>query len=95
MKLRTIQDKILIELLPPETKTRGGVLLSDFSTEKPDKAKVILIGPGKKSKKNVLVPNTVQMGNIVIFDSSAGVPFKSEGKNYLILTEADILGILE
>jgi chaperonin GroES len=95
MELRTIQDKILVELIQPESKTKGGVLLTDFSADKPNTAKVILVGPGKTSKKKVLIPNTVQMGNVVLFDTSAGVPFKSEGKNYLILTENDILGILE
>ena len=95
MKLKPIGDKIIVERIEPENKTRGGIVLPDNAKEKPKEGKIIAIGEGKLMDNGSRVAPSVKVGEKVIFTSFAGSEVKIDNKEYLIAKEEDILAILE
>lgn len=87
--LKPLADRVLIEAAPAEVKTASGLIIPDTAKEKPLRGTVIAVGNGKKDE-----PMTVKVGDEVIFGQYSGTEIKVEGKNYLIMKEADIYGIL-
>ncbi len=95
MKLKPINDHVIIEPIKEEKKTEGGIVLPEtVEKEKPQKGKVIAIGPGKV-EDGKLRPMSVKEGDIVLFKKYAPDEFKINDKEYWILSEEDILAILE
>ncbi len=95
MKLKPINDHVIIEPIKEEKKTEGGIVLPEtVEKEKPQKGKVIAIGPGKV-ENDKLRPMSVKEGDIVLFKKYAPDEFKINDKEYWILSEEDILAILE
>jgi chaperonin GroES len=95
MKLKPIGDKIIVERIEPENKTKGGIVLPDTAKEKPKEGKVIAIGDGKLLDNGSRVPSSVKVGEKIIFSSFAGSEVKIDSKEYLIMNEEDILAVLE
>lgn len=95
MKLRPIGDKIIVEPEKEEEKTKSGIVLPDTAKEKPQKGKVIAVGPGKVLDNGQRSPMEVKEGDIVIYSKYAGTEVKIDDKEYLILSDRDILAILE
>jgi chaperonin GroES len=95
MKFRPLHDRILVERVESEDVTAGGIILPDTAKEKPQQGKVIAAGPGKKGEDGKLLPMDVKQGDTILFGKYSGSEIKMEGKEYLIMREDDVLGIVE
>ncbi len=96
MNIRPLQDRIIVERVQEETKTAGGIIIPDtVSKEKPQEGKVIAAGKGKVTAEGKVLPLDVKEGDRVLFGKYAGSEIKIDGKDYLIMREDDILGIIE
>jgi len=95
MKLKPIGDKIIVERTEPESKTKGGIVLPEAAKEKPKEGKIIAIGDGKLLDNGTRMAPSVKVGERIIFTSYAGSEVKVNDKEYLIMTEEDILAVIE
>ena len=95
MKLRPLQDRILVQRVEEETTTKGGIIIPDTAKEKPAEGKVIAAGNGKVADDGKRVPLEVKKGDRILFGKYAGTEVKVEGDEYLIMREDDVLGIIE
>ena len=95
MKIRPLADKVLVERLEAETKTAGGIVLPDSAKEKPQRGKIVAVGEGKVLDDGTVRKLQVKKGNNVLFTSYAGTEIKIDGKEYLIMSESDIMAIIE
>jgi len=94
MKLKPIADNILVERTEAEGK-KGGIIIPDSAKEKPKQGKVVAVGKGKTDKDGKLIRLNVKKGDKVIFASYAGTDVEIGGKEYVIMREDDVLGIIE
>jgi len=95
MKIRPLGDKVLVQRVEAENKTAGGIVLPDTAKEKPQKGKVVSVGDGKVTEDGTKQKMQVKKGDMVLFTSYAGTDIKIEGKEYLIMSESDIMAIIE
>jgi chaperonin GroES len=95
MKIRPLNDRILVKRLESETKTAGGIIIPDSAKEKPAEGEVISVGTGKMNKKGERIALEVKAGDRVLFSKYGGTDVKIDGVDYLIMREDDILGIIE
>ena len=90
LKIQPLSDRVLLEPIQAETKTASGLYIPDSAKEKPQEATVVAIGKGTKDE-----PMTVKVGDKVIYGKYAGTELKLDGKDYIMMREADILAILK
>ena len=95
MKLRPLQDRILVQRVEEETTTKGGIIIPDTAKEKPAEGKVAAVGNGKVADDGKRVPLEVKKGDRVLFGKYAGTEVKVDGDEYLIMREDDVLGVIE
>ena len=95
MKIRPLQDRIIVKRLEEETKTKGGIIIPDTAKEKPIEGKVVAVGKGKKTDDGKLIALDVKVGDKVLFSKYGGTEVKIDGEEYLIMREDDILGVIE
>jgi chaperonin GroES len=95
MKIRPLNDRLLVKRLEEEEKTAGGIIIPDSAKEKPAEGEVVAVGPGKLSDKGDRVALQVKEGDRVLFSKYGGTDVKLEGEDYLIMREDDILGVIE
>jgi chaperonin GroES len=95
MKIRPLQDRIIVKRLEEEEKTKGGIIIPDSAKEKPQEGKVIAVGKGKLTEDGKLIPLDVKVGDRILFGKYSGTEVKIEGEEHLIMREEDILGIIE
>jgi chaperonin GroES len=95
MKVRPLQDRVIVRRVAEEEKTKGGIIIPDSAKEKPAEGEVIAVGNGKYDDKGTLRPLTVKKGDRVLFGKYSGNEIKIDGVDHLILREDDILGIIE
>jgi chaperonin GroES len=95
MKLRPLQDRIIVKRIEEEAKTAGGIFIPDTAKEKPQMGQIVSVGNGKKTEDGKVIPVDVKAGDKVLFGKYAGTEVKVEGEEYLIMREDDILGIIE
>ena len=95
MKLRPLQDRVIVKQSEAEEKTKSGILLPDTAKEKPTKGKVIAVGPGKYDDHGKRMEIGVRAGDTVYYGKYSGTDVEVEGEKYVILRETDILGVLE
>ena len=95
MKIRPLQDRVMVKRLEEEQKTAGGIIIPDTAKEKPQKGEIIAAGPGKKDENGKLIPLDVKAGDKVLFSKYAGTEIKVEGDELLIMREDDIMGVIE
>lgn len=95
MNLKPIGDKVIVEVLKAEDKTKGGIILPDTAKEKPQEAKVIAVGSGKTLANGKVIPLDVTPGDIVIFGKYSGSEVKVDDKEYLIIEFDDILAVVK
>ena len=95
MKIRPLGDKVLVQRLEAETKTAGGIVLPDTAKEKPQRGKVVNVGKGKVLDDGTVRKMQVKKGDMVLFTSYAGTEVKIGGKEHLIMSESDIMAIIE
>jgi chaperonin GroES len=94
MKLKPLHDHILVERIEEEVK-KGGIIIPDTAKEKPQQAKVIAVGDGRRDEKGSKIPMAVKKGDIILFGKYSGTEIKLAEKEYLIIREDDVLGIIE
>ena len=94
MKFRPLHDRVLIQSLDSEEKTSGGIIIPDTAKEKPQEGQVIAVGPGAKSDDGKTTPMDVKVGDHVLFGKWSGTEVKIDGKEYSIMKESDIMGII-
>jgi len=95
VKIRPLNDRIVVERLEAEDKTAGGIYLPDAAKEKPKTGKVVAVGQGKLLDTGERSKSALKKGNKIIFESYAGSEVKVDGKEYLIMREDDVLAIVE
>ncbi len=96
MKLRPLGDRIVVKVLESEEHTKSGIVIPDTAKEKPQKADVLAVGTGKFSEQTgQRIPLDVQVGDTVVFAKYGGTEIKLDGDEYLILSERDVLAILD
>ncbi|HPU30717.1 MAG TPA: co-chaperone GroES [Syntrophorhabdaceae bacterium] len=95
MKIKPLQDRILVKRIEEEEKTKGGIIIPDAAKEKPQEGRVIAVGDGKLLDIGTKAPLTVKVGDKILFGKYAGTEIKIEGEEHLILREDDVLAIVE
>jgi chaperonin GroES len=95
MSLRPLSDRILVERVEEDEKTKGGIIIPDTAKEKPAEGKVIATGNGRMGEDGKLLPMDVKVGDRVLFSKYGGTDVKIDGTDYLILRQDDVLGIIE
>ncbi len=94
-KLRPLGDKILVKRVEAESKTKSGIVLPDAAKEKPRRGKIQAVGTGRRNDKGEIVALSVKKGDEVIFTSYAGTEIKLDGEELMIMSEEDILAVVE
>ena len=95
MKIRPLQDRVIVTRIEEEEKTKGGIIIPDTAKEKPQQGKVVAVGKGKVNEDGKVMPLDVKVGDRVLFGKYSGSEIKLDGEEHLILREDDILGVLE
>ena len=95
MKIRPLQDRIIVKRVEGEEKSKGGIIIPDTAKEKPQEGKVIAVGKGKVTEDGKLQPMDVKKGDRVLFSKYAGTEVNIDGEEHLIIREDDVLGVLE
>jgi len=95
MKVRPLQDRVLVRRVAEEEKTKGGIIIPDSAKEKPAEGEVIAAGNGKVDDKGKVRPVSVKKGDRILFGKYSGNEIKIDGVDHLILREDDVLGVLE
>ncbi|MDR2777931.1 MAG: co-chaperone GroES [Rickettsiales bacterium] len=95
MKLKPLQDRILVRREDAEEKTAGGIIIPDTSKEKPSKGTVVAVGEGARNDKGDIIPMTLKVGDRVFFTKWGGTELKVDDEELLIMKESDILATIE
>jgi len=95
MKIRPLNDRVLVKRLEEEEKTSGGIIIPDSAKEKPAEGEVVAVGEGKVKDSGERLAMTVKVGDRVLFSKYGGTDVKLDGDDYLIMREDDILGVVE
>ena len=94
IKFRPLHDRVVVKRGEAEQKTAGGIIIPDSAREKPQQGEVIATGPGGRDETGKLIPIDVKTGDTVLFGKWSGTEVKIEGEDFLIMKEADIMGVL-
>jgi len=95
MKIRPLNDRVLVVRVEEEQKTSGGIIIPDTAKEKPQEGKIISAGPGKIDDNGKRTPLNVKKGDRILFSKYAGTEIKIDGVEHIFMREDDILGVLE
>lgn len=95
MKLKPIQDRILVRREDAEERTSGGIIIPETSQEKPSKGTVVAVGDGARDDKGNIIPMTLKVGDKIFFTKWGGTEVKVDGEDLLIMKESDVLAIIE
>jgi len=95
MKVRPLQDRLVVKRLAEEEKTKGGIIIPDSAKEKPVEGEVIAVGNGKVLEDGKVRPLDVKKGDRVLFGKYSGTEIKLDGEDFLIMREEEVLGILK
>ena len=95
MKLKPLNDRVLVKRLESEEKTAGGLYIPDTAKEKPSKGQVVAVGPGKIAEDGSRVAMAVKKGDEVLFNKYAGTEIKLDNVDHLVMREEDILAIID
>ena len=95
MTIKPLSNRVVLKNLEAEETTKGGIILTNASKEKPEIAEVIAVGEGEKNDDGKLIPMTVKVGDKVIISKYTGTNVKLDGQDYIIVSEKDILAIVE
>jgi chaperonin GroES len=95
MNVKPLGDRVVVQPIEQEEVKKGGIIIPDTAKEKPQEGKVVAIGTGKRDDNGKLIPFEVKKGDRVLISKYGGTEIKVDGKDYLIMREDDILGIIE
>ncbi|HHW44466.1 co-chaperone GroES [Desulfofundulus thermobenzoicus] len=93
--IRPLGERVVVKPLPSEEVTKGGIVIPDTAKEKPQEGEVVAVGPGRLLENGTRVPIDLKVGDRILFSKYAGNEVKLDGEEYLIMREADILGVIE
>ncbi len=94
MKVKPLQDRVIIKRLEEEEKTKGGIIIPDAAKEKPQEGRVVAVGNGKMTEKGQRVAPEVKAGDKILFGKYSGTEIKIDDQDYVIMREEEILAIL-
>ena len=94
MKIRPLQDRVIVKRIEEEEKTAGGIIIPDTAKEKPQEGKVVAVGKGKANEDGKVTPLDVKVNDRVLFGKYAGSEINLDGEEHIIMREDDILGIV-
>jgi chaperonin GroES len=94
MTIKPLADRVLVEALEAAEKTAGGLYIPDNAKEKPQKGKVVAVGPGKTSDSGSLVKPELKVGDVVLYGKYSGTEVTVDAKEYLIMRESDVLAVI-
>jgi chaperonin GroES len=95
MKLRPLQDRVLVRRVEQEAKSSGGIIIPDNAQEKPMEGEVLAVGPGARAENGALHPLDVKSGDRILFGKWSGSEIKLDGEDLIIMKESDIMGVIE
>ncbi len=95
MNVKPLGDRVLVQPIEQEEVRKGGIIIPDTAKEKPQEGKVVAIGTGKRDEDGKLIPFEVKKGDRVLISKYGGTEIKIDGKDYLIMREDDILGVID
>jgi len=95
VKIRPLQDRVIVKRIAEEEKSKGGIIIPDTAKEKPQEGKVIAVGKGKVNEDGKLTPLDVKVNDRILFGKYSGTEINIDGDEHLIMREEDILGIIE
>ena len=95
MKIRPLQDRVIVKRVEEEEKSKGGIIIPDTAKEKPQEGKVIAVGKGKMNDDGKVTPLDVKVNDRVLFGKYSGSEINMDGEEHLIMREEDILGVIE
>ena len=95
VNIKPLEDKLLVQIVEAETTTASGLVIPDTAKEKPQEATVVAVGPGRTDDTGQRAPMDVAEGDVVIFSKYGGTEIKYAGEDYLILSQRDILAVVE
>ncbi|EFK95006.1 Chaperonin Cpn10 [sediment metagenome] len=91
MKLKPLEDRVIVKALEAEEKTAGGIIIPDNAKEKPQKGEIIAVGPGKVSDKGEKIAMSLKKGDKILYGKYSGSEVTVDGDDYLIMRESDVL----
>ena len=94
MNFRPLHDRVVVQRVDAEEKTKGGIIIPDTAKEKPQEGKIIAVGPGGRDESGKLTPLDVKEGDRILFGKWSGTEIKLDGQDYLIMKESDIMGVV-
>ncbi|HEY3150629.1 MAG TPA: co-chaperone GroES [Candidatus Binatia bacterium] len=95
MKIRPLQDRVIVKRIEEEAKSKGGIIIPDTAKEKPQEGKVMAVGKGKANEDGKITPLDVKVNDLILFGKYSGTEINIDGEEHLIMREDDILGIIE
>ena len=95
MNFRPLHDRVVVRRLEEDEKTAGGIIIPETAKEKPMQGEVIAVGPGERNEQGKVTPLDVKAGDRILFGKWSGTEVKMDGEELLIMTESDIMGVLE
>ena len=95
MKIRPLQDRVIVKRVEEEAKSKGGIIIPDTAKEKPQEGKVVAVGKGKLNDDGKIIPLDVKVNDLVLFGKYSGSEINIDGEEHVIMREEDILGIIE
>jgi chaperonin GroES len=95
VKIRPLQDRVIVQRIAEEEKTKGGLIIPDTAKEKPQEGKIVAVGKGKLNEDGKITPLDVKVNDRVLFGKYAGTEINIDGEEHLIMREEDILGVIE
>lgn len=94
MKLKPLEDRVVIRPALPDEKVQGGIIIPDTAKEKPQRGEIVAVGPGKVSDSGQKIAMTVKNGDMVLYGKYSGTEVTVDGEDYLVVRESDILAIV-
>ena len=95
MKVRPLHNRLIVKRVEEDEKTAGGLIIPDSAKEKPQQGRVVSVGPGRRDDKGNIIPVEVNKGDRVLFSKYAGTEVSLDAEEHLIISEDDVLAILE
>ena len=95
MKIRPLQDRVIVKRIEEEEKSKGGIIIPDTAKEKPQEGKIVAVGKGKVGDDGKIIPLDVKVNDRVLFGKYSGSEINIDGEEHLIMREEDILGVIE
>ena len=94
MNFRPLHDRVVVQRIDAEAKTKGGIIIPDTAKEKPQEGKIVAVGPGGRDEAGHLIKPDVKVGDRVLFGKWSGTEVKIDGEDLLIMKESDIMGVI-